>query len=433
MELNIQTLINEKRIETLMQLVISPNKDFVSGIEALSRGVHPETGELISPAILFAMARERNLLYELETLMLHKAFETFKPIYEVQNEMLLFINMSPEFIEKCLEIPIIEEAVYKYGIPASNIFFDINPFKPNQMNMIKHFTDEYKQKGFYICVDDVGVDYNNIDKILYLGPDVLKIDIRALKQLKNQQYAEKLVQTLKYITEPMGIVMVGKGIEDESDLNFTLDCGAQFMQGFFISKPLDLTLESLSDIKMRYTNLIEAHVREEDNILQLSRLMTARACNIIHGVINTIESSRKEPLKVMIDHAFEAYPMVENLWFIDDKGKQMGATWTNKEKYDIKHSSMFMLHNHGSDFSTKELFNKLYGSILETWVKQPFKSTMTNNLCVSCSKRLDWSEEKAVLCININIDESAFMPQVKAAKPISEDGEFGIVIHRVEE
>lgn len=433
MELNIQTLIQEKRVETLMQLVISPNKDFVSGIEALSRGVHPETGELIAPVILFELARENNLLYELELLMLHKAFETFKPIFEAQKEMLLFINMSPEFIEKCLELPIIEETIYHYGIPVSNIFFDINPFKPEQMGMIKHFADVYKQKGFYICVDDIGVGYNNIDKILYLGPDVVKIDIRALKQLKNRHYADNLVQTLKYITEPMGIVMVGKGIEDEADLNFSLECGTKFMQGFFISKPIDLTLDSLNALKTRYANLIEAHVKEEDNMLQLSRLMTAKACNIIQGVINTLESSRKQPLKAMIDSVFRAYPMVENLWFLDVRGKQNGATWTNKDKYEIKHSAMFMLHNHGSDFSTKDLFNQLYGSILETWVTRPFKSTMTNNLCVSCSKRLDWSDDKAVLCININIGESTVATSAITEKPVSEDGEFGIVIQHIED
>ena len=125
MELSIKALIQDKRIETLMQLIVSPNKDFVSGVEALARGVHPETGELISPALLFAMAKEAGQLIALERVMLEKAFETFKPLYETQKELLLFINMSPEFIERCLEEPIIETLVLESEIPARNIFFDI--------------------------------------------------------------------------------------------------------------------------------------------------------------------------------------------------------------------------------------------------------------------------------------------------------------------
>lgn len=404
MELSIKSLISDKRIETLMQLIVSPNKDFVSGVEALSRGVHPETGELISPALLFAMAREAEQLIALERLMLEKAFETFKPLYETQKELLLFINMSPEFIEKCLEEPIIETLVLASEIPARNIFFDINPFKFNQLEMIKKFVDCFRAKGFYFCVDDIGVDYSNLDKILYLSPDVVKLNIRALKQLKQQKYAEKLIQALKLLTEPLGIVMVGKGIENETDLMFSLETGAQFMQGFFISRPVDLNYESLVSIKKRYATLVEAHVKEESSNIQLSRMITAKAYILIRSIADKLTTTL-EPITDAIAHElFCKYPMIESLWFLDGTGKQMGKTWVNSEAYEIKHTSMFQLHNDGSDFAAKDLYVQLYDTILDVWVTPPFKSTMTNNLCISCSKRLQWHLNEAVLCLDVNVE-----------------------------
>lgn len=85
-----------------------------------------------------------------------------------------------------------------------------------------------------MCIDDIGSDYNNIDKLLYLSPDIVKIDFRALRKLENKTYAENMIKTLKFITETLGIIVVAKGIEDEEDVSFALKNGAQFMQGYYI-------------------------------------------------------------------------------------------------------------------------------------------------------------------------------------------------------
>ena len=270
--------------------------------------------------------------------------------------------------------------------------------------MIKKFVDCFRAKGFYFSVDDIGVDYSNLDKILYLSPDVIKLNIRALKQLKHQKYAEKLVQTLKMITEPLGIVMVGKGIENEADLMFSLETGAQFMQGFFISKPIDLNYDSLISIKKRYATLVEAYVKEESNSIQLSRMITAKAYVLIKNISGIIDDTA-EPMNLeAAQDIFKQYPMIESFWFLDNKGRQLGTTWINSDTYEIKHASMFQLHNDGSDFSSKDLYLQLYDTILDVWVTPPFKSTMTNNLCISCSMRTVWHMNEVVLCLDVNVD-----------------------------
>lgn len=425
MTLSIKELIIDGAIETLMQLVISPNKEFASGIEALSRGIHPITGELITPTVLFSMAEEEHLILELEELMFHKALETFKPIYDSQPELLLFINLSPKFIERCIHTTLIEDEIDIFGIPPSNIFFDINPFKVDQLETIKIFVDLFRAKGFYICIDDLCIDYNNIDKVLFLAPDLIKINIKALRQIKNERYGQRLIHMLKLISENMGIIMVGKGIENESDLAFTLECGAQFMQGYFISKPVDLTKESLVEIKSRYRILMEAHVKEEESTLELSRMVTANALNVIRNAKQRLHNDSSLTVEKLVKSIFENYPMIENMWLLDDKGKQTGMTWINRETYEIKNISMFQLHHQGSDFSTKEIFTKLYDTILDTWVTPPFKSILTGNICVSCSTRLDWSPEQAVLCLNLNVERLSVK---RSFHPIISEDEFQIVI-----
>lgn len=425
MAVDIQKLINNKNIEIVMQLVISPNQDYAAGIEALSRGVDPDSGERVSPMEMITAADAMGLLPDLEKLMLYKALETFKPLHEANPDLLLFMNMGTRFIEICQNSDYIDSAIQAFGIPVSNIFFDITAFDSSRLGITKNFADIYRGKGFYMCIDDIGSDYNNIDKLLYLSPDIVKIDFRALRKLENKTYAENMIKTMKYITETLGIIMVAKGIEDEEDVSFALKNGAQFMQGYYISQPLDLTTESLISIKDRYRNLMAAHVIEEGSRTDLSRQLTSKAYMIMNDIKEMISNHFEDVENLDAEAIYSAFPMIENFWILDDKGIQNGVNHVNLENYMPKKTSMFQIYSPGTDFSGKDLFSQLYSTILNVWVTPPFNSILTNNLCVGSSIRLDFSPEMAVLCANINLDKI----HEKGKKPQTvEDEEDGFKI-----
>ncbi len=279
---------------------------------------------------MIARADEVGLLPELEKLMLRKSLETYKPLLEANPDLLLFMNMGTRFIEICQNCTYIDEAIEEFNIPVCNIFFDITAFESSRLDVTKNFADTYRGKGFYMCIDDIGEDYSNIDKLLYLSPDIVKIDFRALRQLENKTYAENMIKTLKFITETLGIIMVAKGIEDEQDVSFALVNGAQFMQGYYISKPVDLTTESLISIKDRYRNLMAAHVIEEESRTELTRQMTSKAYMIMSGLKEILCASKGKGEDLSAEAIFEAFPMVENYWILDEKGFQNGSNHVNK-------------------------------------------------------------------------------------------------------
>lgn len=431
MAVDIQKLIDGKNIETVMQLVISPNQDYAAGIEALSRGIDPDTGLRVSPMEMIASADAMGLLPDLEKLMLYKALETFKPLHEANPDLLLFINMGTRFIEICLNSDYIDSVIQAFDIPVSNIFFDITAFESNRLDITKNFADIYRNKGFYMCIDDIGSDYNNIDKLLYLSPDIVKIDFKALRKLENKTYAENMIKTMKYITETLGIIMVAKGIEDEEDVSFALKNGAQFMQGYYISQPLDLTTESLISIKDRYRNLMAVHVIEEGSRTNLSRQMTSKAYRVMNGMKDMLSAQGGNLAGIDAEAIYNAFPMIENFWILDDTGIQNGTNHVNLENYMPKKTSMFQIYSPGTDFSGKDLFSQLYSTILNIWVTPPFNSILTNNLCVGSSIRLDFSSEMAVLCANINLDkihEKGICPIVEPKGGADEDDGFKIII-----
>lgn len=430
MKLDVLKLIEAEGVETQMQLVISPNKDFATAVEALSRGINPVNNERIAPIKLIHAAIKQGVLIQLEQLMLRKALEAFKPIYFDSPSMLLFINIGADFMELAIDNNLIDEIIADYGIPISNIIFDIGAFDFGRLSMVKEFVDTYRAKGYYICIDNLGIDYYNIDRVLYLNPDLVKIVIQSLRQLTHQGYAENMLKTLKLIAESQGIILVAKGIEDESDVAFAIKHGAQFMQGFYISQPVDLTTDSLKNLKERYRDLIAAHSVEEESRLELTRAMTSKAYNIIKGAKKLLGATSEIDRSIEAYLLFETYPMVENFWILDDKGVQFGPTYINEKQYQTKNVAMFQVYSHGSDFSTKDIFTQLYNTILEVWVTPPMKSMLTNNICITCSSRLDFSPEYAVLGININL-ENLSLPVKEIEK--EEDFGFKVIVNQVDD
>ncbi len=428
MAVDIHKLIEERGIDTMMQLVISPNQDYAVGLEALSRGIDPDTGHNVSPTEMIVNAEEEGLLQELEKLMFLRALETFKPLHNANPDLLLFMNMGSKFIEICRNNDFIESSITQFDIPFSSIFFDITAFDPRRLEAMKCFVDTYKEKGFYMSMDDLGEDYSNIDKLLYLSPDIVKINFRSLRRLENKTYVENMIKTLKFITESLGIIVVAKGIEDEQDVGFALKNGAQFMQGYYISKPVSLTTEALYTIKDRYRHLMEAHLVEEGSRGELTRLMTTKAYVIMNGIKEWLDDHRNQELEVDSEAIFNAYPMVENFWFLDEHGVQVGSNHVNQKDFMLKKTSMFQIYSEGTDFSSKDLFLQLYNTILNVWVTKPFKSILTNNQCVTSSIRLDYSCERAVICANINLDK--INETLPSKVLIAKDGEddFQIIV-----
>lgn len=396
-------IIEAESIEILMQLVISPNSDYAAGIEALSRGIQKTTGETILPLKLIHTAKKHGLLKELETLMFKKALESFKPLFDADNSLLLFINVDPDFIEMCIDTQWIDELVEPFGIPKSNIIFDIQTLEFGRLSLAKAFVDQHRAKGFYISIDDLGTEYSNLDRIIYLSPDLVKVNVKSLRKLENQDYVQKMLKVLKPLAESLGIVIVAKGIETESDLTYAMEAGAQYLQGYFISKPLDLTSSSLVDITGRYAQKLKEHARVEVQRLELTRTMTTRAYGIIKSIKAQLDLDYTFGNGSDYHQLFEQFPMVENIWILSDKGIQVGPTQVNHQRYQTKNIHLFQIYNNGSDFSAKELFTQLYDTILDVWVTQPMQSVLTNNLCIGCSTRLDHHEDAAVLGLNINL------------------------------
>ena len=100
--------------------------------------------------------------------------------------------------------------------------------------------DLLRDLGITIEVDDFGSGRASIVALQKIAPDRLKIDGRLIKPIKEGNNAARLVKSIIEIGNALEIKITAEGVETAEQASILTDLGAERLQGFFFSRPLDL-------------------------------------------------------------------------------------------------------------------------------------------------------------------------------------------------
>ena len=172
----IRNIIENQSLTAYFQQIVSVSRKTVIGIEGLIRGIDMESGEVITPKKLFNEANAEGVTLELDRACRSKILEEFSRVYELNSEKLLFLNIDAAIIETVIGSDYLMNQVREHGICPRNIVIEISENSYLDSATLKRFADTYRQWGFMIALDDVGTGFSNMDRILLVRPDIIKID-----------------------------------------------------------------------------------------------------------------------------------------------------------------------------------------------------------------------------------------------------------------
>lgn len=407
----ISSILEKESIQIYFQAILSHNEKFDIGVEAFVKGVDPQSGELITPLDLFAFAQVENCEYELSTLIFKKTLELFFGLLQHNPKILLYFNIN--------EIDYIEETHFdkfynvaqESKIPTENIALDIRDSSTIEVAQIQKFIDYQRKQGFYICIDDIGKNYFNLDRIVVFNPDVIKINHQHLKRLNNYTYYSMVLKYISQIAHEMGMIVIEIGLESEEQLVSALEQGAQFFQGFYIHKPLLMCHdydEFFSEVEAS-TNKIRTHKKTVDIpdsrqfIVKMIEFMTKiKSCEIEYG---------EQALNNYLHSIFQKYPFIENGWFTDENGIQLTRANINKPSFSKRNSKIFQIYDKDHDHSQEEFYPFFRSRMLENWATKPYISLQSNDICITGSSLFTIDNEHTViisLVINYDIFKKYF-------------------------
>ncbi len=393
-----------ENVITHFQPIVSIRRKVAVGLEALSRGVHRQTGELIPPGILFKSAEEQGLLLDLDRLCRKKAIEHFKTIHELNKGYLLFINLSTSLVDQgVVGSNKLKELVELNSINPRNIVIEILESKAENLSDLQLFTRNYKDYGFLIAIDDIGSGDSNLSRIHLLQPDILKVDMSIIRDLDKEYYKQEIFRSINGLSKNIGALVVAEGIETEEEALKAFELGADMLQGYYFSKPEhNLSYELLNKLDK---TICHASSKYRNHILNKAELLKNRymLCDEIIGqVVNYLESLSVGNYENALNKFIEKFAPVECFYILDENGIQLTETVYDRNKIQKDRRIIFQPAPKHTDHSLKEYFLFVKAG-MDKYLSENYISLASGNLCITISKRFQGADSKEyVLCFDLN-------------------------------
>jgi sensor c-di-GMP phosphodiesterase-like protein len=217
-----------------------PIIDLMNGIqvgsEMLIRWVR--RGEVLAPMWFMPMIERHGLNTELDQYVIDRFIEipwaeTVKPDFKYR----VFMNISaqsfidPEFTHRVIKAT---ENMQQNGIvPVMELSERTNcdiDFIANQMG-------DLHRRGVEIAMDDFGVGYSSLARLIELPINILKIDRGIVKMIGKSLQAESVTHAIFRMAKELNIKVVAEGVETEAQSNWLYQHGQCWAQGFYYARP----------------------------------------------------------------------------------------------------------------------------------------------------------------------------------------------------
>ncbi|MGH8354196.1 MAG: EAL domain-containing protein [Pseudomonas sp.] len=352
----------------------------IAGVEALGR-LRQSDGRLLSVGPLFvdpkvSPAALRRLDRQIRD-------DALRRLHEAPDDWFLSLNISPRWIGRLRPnqaLPSLKQ-LERHGVAAERIVFEITELG-GASQRLPEVVARYREAGARNAIDDFGAGYSQLDRVLALQPDILKLDMRLFQAAARGGPSGEVVKALAQMAEKTGCWIIAEGVETEAELDFALECGARYVQGYLFAKP-ELEFFAADAFVERFARLREHYVQHK--LAERARLMTLR--QQLAELMNILRPWAEAGAPLSSLPAPDAFPCLLRFYQCDRHGTQLtpNLQWRN---HAWQEDASYLGHN----WSWRPYFYQL---LAEGWEERrltlstTYRDATTNQYCLTAGQFID--------------------------------------------
>lgn len=352
----------------------------IAGVEALGR-LRQANGELRSVGPLFADPNASPAaLRELDRALRDNALSR---LHEAPDDWFLSLNMSPRWISRLRPgepLPSLQQLL-RHAVAPQRIVFEITELGGDSQRL-GEVVQRYREAGARIAIDDFGAGYSQLDRVLALQPDILKLDMRLFQAAALGGPSSEVVKALAQMAEKTGCWIIAEGVETQAQLTFALECGSRYVQGFLFARAEEHFFPSDAFVK-RFASLRQRYVQQK--LGERARLMNLRQQLIELMALLQPWAQAKAPLSELPQ--LDAYPWILRFYQCDRHGTQLtpNLEWRNQA---WQADASYLGHN----WSWRPYF---YHLLAEGWderrliLSSTYRDATSNQYCLTAGQFFD--------------------------------------------
>lgn len=208
----------------------------IIGAEALVRWKHPKLG-LVMPSVFMQTIENNGYITKLDHYIWEQVCCTIRRWIDSGMPVVpINVNISKTDILAMDVAAFFKDTVQKYRIPPRYLEMDIseNAYLQTQSTAVEA-ENALRQSGFRVALDGFNGDFMALNTIENFHADMLKLDLRFLKDVTPESLTATLNQAGK-----MNMSVAAEGIENMEQMSALRKSGCVEGQGYYLSKPMSI-------------------------------------------------------------------------------------------------------------------------------------------------------------------------------------------------
>jgi len=221
------------------QPIFDARNGAIVGVEALVRWVHPERG-LLAPGQFIEVAEDTGLIVPLGEWVARTACVQLRR-WHVQGfrDLRMAINVSVGQLRAPGLSDTLARTLNAARVPPGALEVEITESMLAEGTAVAAVLEQASAMGVQFSIDDFGVGYSSLSYLKRFPIDRLKIDQSFVRDIPGDAENTAIATAIIAMAHNLGMNVVAEGVETLDQLRFLQSQGCDYVQGFYLSRPLD--------------------------------------------------------------------------------------------------------------------------------------------------------------------------------------------------
>lgn len=230
--------IRENQLVLHYQPKVNLHENRVSGFEALVRWQHPRLG-LLAPGNFIGFAEMGETIHALTNWVIDTALAQLRRWQDEGYDLCMAINISTRNLVDQAFRDTLRELIDKHGVEAGRIELEITESSLiSDPERTQVSLNQIASLGVALSIDDFGTGYSSLNNLKRLPVQAIKIDRSFVTHMLADQQDLVIVRSTINMARDLGLNVVAEGAEDQATYDTLRGMGCDFLQGYYVSKPL---------------------------------------------------------------------------------------------------------------------------------------------------------------------------------------------------
>ncbi|MGC1461117.1 MAG: EAL domain-containing protein [Terracidiphilus sp.] len=228
------------QLQVVYQPIVVLSTRQIVGAEALARWTDEE-GNTVDPEVFVKIAEENGFVGALTKSVLRRALRDLGKTLQSRPGFRLSVNVSgadlvdPEFLS------MLNEALHEAQVRPQSVVIEISEKATSKSEIAMETIRNLRRMGHSIHIDDFGTGYSNLDKLLYLFADTIKIDKAFTGVIGTESVAVAILPQILAMAKSLNLEVIVEGVETDHQANYFSPIPPQvYGQGWLYGRPVSI-------------------------------------------------------------------------------------------------------------------------------------------------------------------------------------------------